>query len=323
MEELVYYSRSCRVGENYADRTIRPGRFEYSNLNSLLARFFMSCHYNYGPVLNWRDQCVGITSMLPSGEHMPMFDYDGKNIRNKIREDVEKLQKKFNLGDAWVYQTKRGYHVYFFTDGVHFNYYLNMLEHVECCKGFKQAAVRSQSGTLRVSAKYTEFDIEFLYILRAGERRVQRLLPKAYIVQSLLQMGQECGTHFASLFPQWALYREDREEWKPGAKKRRRGSKHATIELMKSAGKGKFKGKRIRKLRAAPGADQPAGGQNPAPAGPIEEAYPAPPEAPVKNDEVKKAPGHNLGTTKWVVDSSVSVTNDTVDYYWGAGKYYK
>lgn len=268
-EQLVYYSRESKIGENYADRTNRLVPFRYANIQALLARFFLTAHYEYG-IPNWREQCIGISSRVYQGGiggttgsgahyHMPMFDYDGKNIRTRIREDVENLQEKWNLGDAWVYQTRRGYHVYFFTDTVDAKTYGEMLNGARCCKGFKAAAQRSNGSVLRVSAKYTEFDIEFLYMLQATKRHTRRPLPKAHVVQRLIRMGQESGTHFASLFPQWARYREDKTEWRPGTKKGRRKKRGEAqvIEIdvqgqQPKKGNAPIKGKRIRKLKANP-----------------------------------------------------------------------
>ena len=58
---------------------------------------------------------------------------------------------------------------------------------------------------------------------------------KAHLVQELIRMGQECGTHFASLFPQWAYFQEDPSEWKQGPPKR--GRKARNIKEVKYGAK--------------------------------------------------------------------------------------
>lgn len=237
-EMLVFYPRKGIAGD-YEDNTVDMGTFQHFNIRDLLARFFIEVHAHYGGVPNWRHNIVGITSMhfghpnCPNA-HLPMFDYDGKNVKKRIRKDVKLLQQQHGLGDAWVYETKRGFHVYFFCDAVPRDAYLDMLEEVKCCRGFKKAARSRGYSVLRVSAKYTDFDIKFLYVLAAKERRLQRMPRKAHTIRALLDLGQRCGTHFASLFPQWAHFQEDPQEWKPSPKRK----------------KAARKGKRIRKLSA-------------------------------------------------------------------------
>ena len=41
---------------------------------------------------------------------------------------------------------------------------------------------------------------------------------QAHTIQGLIDLGQQCGTHFASMFPQWAYFQEDDKEWKKAAK---------------------------------------------------------------------------------------------------------
>jgi hypothetical protein len=150
---------------------------------------------------------------------MPIFDYDGKNVKTQIRKDVKALQKEHGLGDAWVYETRRGFHVYFLTDMVDRDTYWVMLEKAQCCKGFKRSARHRGYAILRVSAKYTDFDIKLLYVLAAKDGKLRRLSRKAHTIQALIGLGQECGTHFASMFPEWAHFKQDPKEWKGSPKK--------------------------------------------------------------------------------------------------------
>ena len=226
-ENLVYYPRNTIEGD-YDDQTINMGAVEYTNVKDLLARFFLSAHYHNQRIPNWRDYCVGITSrigMLRSEDdtgqecrhyeaHMPLFDYDGKNIKTLIRKDVKMLQKDFGLGPAHVFRTKRGFHVIFMCDAEPLEEYREMLNLTKCCKGFKKVALRNAFGTLRVSAKYTEFDIEPEYVLDPKEKKLWRKLRKAHLIETLHSLGKECGTHFADMFPDWANFQEDEKPWK-------------------------------------------------------------------------------------------------------------
>lgn len=226
-EMLVWYPRKSRQGD-YSDHSVNVGWLDYHNVRDLLARFFLMVHENYGRVKNWRENCIGITSRInkrdhPDGEcdwHMPMFDYDGKNIKTKVKKDVKKLQKEYGLGDATIFTTQSGLHVYFFSDMVPRGEFLSMFENVSCCKGFTEATQRNGYAVLRLSAKYTEFDIAPYKVIISPNRVTTRPGRKAALVQALLRLGQECGTHFASLYPQWAYYREDPRPWKPPQKRK-------------------------------------------------------------------------------------------------------
>jgi hypothetical protein len=223
---LVWYPRNS-AGDGYNDNTAALEPIYHLNIQDLLARFFIQTHSQWGAIPNWRSNCIGITSFYfgfkatahPGGAHMPIFDYDGKNVKTQIRKDVKALQKKWLLGDAWVYETRRGFHVYFFTDMVGRDDYWLMLEEAQCCKGFKRSARNRGYGILRVSAKYTDFDIKLLYVLATKDGKLRRLGRKAHTIQALIGLGQECGTHFASMFPKWAHFQQDHKDWKASPKK--------------------------------------------------------------------------------------------------------
>lgn len=241
-EMLVFYPRKQNVAEGYGpDQTCALEPIQHFNVKDLLARFFVETHARYGEVANWRANCIGITSMyfgayaqrMGGKIHMPIFDYDGKNVKTQIRKDVKMLQDQWKLGDAWIYGTRRGFHVYFFTDMVPWRQYHEMLENTHCCKGFKRAAMARGYAVLRVSAKYTEFDINFLYVLAAKNNQLRRMTRKAHMIRALLGLGTQCGTHFASMFPQWAHFQQDPKEWKPPTPNPTKGKKIRKVAIKK------------------------------------------------------------------------------------------
>jgi hypothetical protein len=237
-EMLVFY---LRKSQDYSNNNGEhgPGYLEFINVKELLARFFVGTYFQVDRIKNWRNRCIGITSMMDpahssyGGPHMPMFDYDG-NVKKKIKKDVATFQDKYGLGDAWVYKTKKGFHVYFFCDAVSYEIYMQMLKEADCCKGFRDRSMKKRYAVLRVSAKYTKFDIELEYILKSKNTSVvKRPLRKALVVQELISLGQQCGTHFASLFPQWARFKEDTKEWRSPPKPK-------TRKVRKKSGKGNY-----------------------------------------------------------------------------------
>jgi hypothetical protein len=261
-EMLVYYPRKSTADKGYEDHSESPGWLNFYNVKDLLARFFVTIHAHEGKVTNWRELCIGVTSLHHDGEHLPMFDYDGKNIKTRVKKDIKTLQSKFKLGDATIYETRRGLHVYFFSDLIDMDTYREMLDATGCCKGFKASTIRNGYATLRVSAKYTEFDIHPYKVIVSPNRVRTRAGRKAAIVQELLRLGQECGTHFASLYPQWAQFREDLSSWKVSGRKGplRRVKKMTKQEyVMKKAAMAEQKMAKTVKYKMAYGGEQPSG----------------------------------------------------------------
>ncbi len=224
-EVLVWYPRPRRAGDYDDEATVACGPLPYYNIQDLLARFFIQTHASYGVIKNWRENIIGVTSYYSGGKHkfgtshMPMLDYDGKNVKKIIRKDVKLLQKECGMGDAWVYETRRGFHVYFFTDVVSWDEFQKMLKKVQCCKGFKRAVLNRGYAVLRVGAKYTDFDIKLLYVLEARRKELRRMGQKAHTIRALIELGQKCGTHLASMYPQWAHFKQDGREWKVAGKR--------------------------------------------------------------------------------------------------------
>lgn len=227
-ERLIYYPRSV-IEKDYINHSIDMGLITYTNIRDLLARFFLQAYYRDHKVYNWRGYCIGITSEICNNvdiNHMPMFDYDGKNTKTLIRKDVKLLQKDFLLGPAHVFRTRRGFHVIFMCDEVPQYQYMNMLHVTKCCKGFQKISIRNKYGIIRISGKYTKFDIEPEYILEAKEKKLWRKKRKAHLIEALYMLGQTCGTHFASMFPDWARFQEDQKPWKiPVNKTNEKGKK--------------------------------------------------------------------------------------------------
>jgi hypothetical protein len=241
--KLVYYPRNTLEYDNH--NSMSPGHLPHYNIQDLLARFFLNCHYNISRMENWRDFCIGISSRFGGSAktvqtiHTPMFDYDGKNAKKKALEDIRRFQETSALGTAWVYSTRRGYHVYFFCDEMGWEKYKVLLQNSQCCSGFKKSTTKNREATLRVSAKYTDFDIALESVI-APKNSAKRCIPgsRLQIVQGLINLGHACDTHFASLFPEWARFFEDLEPWTP-------------IEREKSLAFPDSKIKRIRKIKTS------------------------------------------------------------------------
>lgn len=223
---MAVYRRKDREDYSNGNQIMRD--ISFSNIQELLGKLFLGVHYENGGISNWREHCIGLSSSvwgknLMDGSNfslsMPMLDYDGKGISKAVKADVKKLQEHYKLGPAWIYRTKRGFHVYFGTDLIERGVYVDMVINSSCCEGFKRNVANSHEGILRLSAKYTEFDIEFQEIIASPDpARLARKLWPAILAEEIINLGGECKTHFASLFPQWARYTEDMIPWTPKGK---------------------------------------------------------------------------------------------------------
>jgi hypothetical protein len=107
---------------------------------------------------------------------------------------------------------------------------MEMLDKAQCCKGFRKMTKNRGFATLRVSAKYTKFDIQPLYILRSKERHLRRMTTFGRTVMALLELGNQCGTHLAAMFPKQASFTEDETEWR--ATKKKPGKKKTGLNVM-------------------------------------------------------------------------------------------
>ena len=56
-------------------------------------------------------------------------------------------------------------------------------------------------------------------MLPAKDGKLRRMTRKAHTIRGLIELGQECGTHLAVMYPQWAHFQQDMKEWKPPAKR--------------------------------------------------------------------------------------------------------
>lgn len=217
---LVAYERKQKTKEAYAiNNNIEVGTTSFYNIRELIAYFLVWVHTREKKIKNWRNYCVGITSHYYDRRsdtyfHLPMFDYDGKDSLKKAMKDIGYLQNKHNLGNAHLFKTRNGIHVYFFSDGLSYGDYVNLLDRTSCCKGFKKNVKRRTYACLRISAKYTDFDIEPLSVVKSKNQGDKKPAEHQALVNAFVNLGMICNTHFASLFPQWAFYEEDVEPWK-------------------------------------------------------------------------------------------------------------
>ena len=118
-----------------------------------------------------RSLAIGINSTvdLTKDLHIIMLDYDVKD-KELVIESVMELQDFWHLSDAWIYQTKNGFHVYFFHDIVPYGRLKLIIEYARYVDPmYKYISRYYDHKTVRAAGKYKEKDIIFLEILK-GKR---------------------------------------------------------------------------------------------------------------------------------------------------------
>lgn len=115
---------------------------------------------------------LGFLSKQPDGQ-LPILDYDEATLEF-VERDATGLQKKFNLGPATIYQTQRGFHVFFYADRLTTIEYFDLLGMASCCEEFRKIGEKLGYTILRIAGKYDKNDIQFVKILDTNARVVKQ-----------------------------------------------------------------------------------------------------------------------------------------------------
>ena len=99
---------------------------------------------------------IGITLEM----NFPILDYDQIN-EGKIKREIEKLQKEFNLKRAMIMKTKRGFHVLFPFDKKTKEEINQIIERSMCDIHFKEFS-RMTDIFCRLAGKYIPVDVTFI-----------------------------------------------------------------------------------------------------------------------------------------------------------------
>jgi len=106
---------------------------------------------------------VGFNSSvnIEDNVHILMLDFDIKDIV-KVKESVRECQEFWNLADAYIYETKNGFHVLFYYDHMPFErckMIIDYAKHVDPM--FKYISKFYSHKTLRTAGKHKRNDIKF------------------------------------------------------------------------------------------------------------------------------------------------------------------
>jgi len=93
--------------------------------------------------------------------HILILDYDEVSLE-KVEESVRELQSFWNLSDAFIYKTRRGYHCYFYYDIMPYSRVVMILNYAKFVDDqFRYISKFYNRKTIRVCGKYKERDIFF------------------------------------------------------------------------------------------------------------------------------------------------------------------
>lgn len=110
---------------------------------------------------------IGINSFVNREKdlHILMLDYDTKKFSD-VLSSVHELIDFWNLSDAYIYATKRGFHVFFYFDLMPYSrarMIINYAKHVDPM--YKHISRFYDHKTIRTAGKYKERDISFVKVV--------------------------------------------------------------------------------------------------------------------------------------------------------------
>lgn len=114
-----------------------------------------------------RALAIGMNSWIniDQDRHIVMLDYDVSD-RGVVVRSVEELQAFWALSDAYLFKTKKGYHVFFWYDIVPYERLRMIIDFArDVDPMYKHISRYYDHKTIRVAGKYKEQDIKFMGIV--------------------------------------------------------------------------------------------------------------------------------------------------------------
>lgn len=118
---------------------------------------------------------LGVNSFvdMENDLHVLPLDYDIDDF-GKVEESIKEMQLFWNLSDAFIYKSRKGYHVFFYYDHMPYTrvkMIINFAKYVDPM--YKHISRFYDHKTIRVAGKYKENDIFFFKVIPG--RRVPTL----------------------------------------------------------------------------------------------------------------------------------------------------
>lgn len=119
-----------------------------------------------------RSMAIGMNSTVDITRdlHIIMLDYDIDDI-DKVEESVKELQEFWHLGDAEIFRTRNGHHVYFWWSFAPYSRVRLIIDYAKYVDPlYKYISRYYDHKTLRVVGKYKERDICFVETIKGKKR---------------------------------------------------------------------------------------------------------------------------------------------------------
>ena len=115
---------------------------------------------------------VGIYNKI-GHRYIPFFDYDDIQDKNLLYEEIRSLQEAYNLGNAYLFKTGKGYHV-IMTDLLDYDEWKEIISASSCDSSYKSVPQTNgqKAWVLRISEK-KKSSITFVNVLYNKTERWQ------------------------------------------------------------------------------------------------------------------------------------------------------
>lgn len=115
--------------------------------------------------LQWLAVGINSSTDITQDCHIVMLDYDIKEL-DRVVASIEELQGFWNLADAHVFRTMKGFHVFFWYDQVPYGRLRQIVDYARDVDPlYKLISRYYDHKTVRVSGKYSVRDIAFVGIV--------------------------------------------------------------------------------------------------------------------------------------------------------------
>jgi hypothetical protein len=132
----------------------------------------LKSYLQYSHDIDLHGFALGVNSSidLENDIHILPLDYDITDFE-KVNESVHELQIYWNLSDAFIYKSKKGFHVFFYFDHMPYTrvkMMINFAKYVDPM--YRHISRFYDHKTIRVAGKYKEHDISFFKVI-PGSRK--------------------------------------------------------------------------------------------------------------------------------------------------------
>ena len=98
-------------------------------------------------------EVIGVYNKV-GNQYIPFLDYDSINNKDLLYTELQALQYKYDLGNAYIFKTGKGYHI-IFTDLLYYDEWVEILNSTTCDPDYKQVPQGNgqKSWVLRLTRK--------------------------------------------------------------------------------------------------------------------------------------------------------------------------